>query len=85
MYIFRRQTLLYIVFISVLTISCLGQAAFLFALTSMLAPLIRMSYLRMAYMALPYTIILSASAFAMVYLLPTTTQAMVDAGWLDEV
>jgi NhaB family Na+:H+ antiporter len=36
-----------------------GQAAFLFLLTSALAPLINLSYLRMVYMALPYTIILS--------------------------
>lgn len=36
-----------------------GQAAFLFLLTSALAPLIRLSYGRMVWMALPYTIILS--------------------------
>jgi NhaB family Na+:H+ antiporter len=36
-----------------------GQAAFLFLLTSALAPLIRLSYGRMVYMALPYTIVLS--------------------------
>ncbi|GHE77952.1 sodium/proton antiporter NhaB [Thalassotalea profundi] len=36
-----------------------GQAAFLFLLTSALAPLIRLSYSRMVIMALPYTIILS--------------------------
>jgi NhaB family Na+:H+ antiporter len=36
-----------------------GQAAFLFLLTSALAPLIRLSYGRMMYMALPYTIVLS--------------------------
>jgi len=36
-----------------------GQAAFLFLLTSALAPLIRLSYLRMVWMALPYTIVLS--------------------------
>lgn len=35
-----------------------GQAAFLFLLTSSLAPLLRMSYGRMVWMALPYTIIL---------------------------
>ena len=34
-----------------------GQAAFLFLLTSSLAPLINLSYLRMVYMALPYTIV----------------------------
>ncbi|SMF38829.1 sodium/proton antiporter, NhaB family (TC 2.A.34.1.1) [Alteromonadaceae bacterium Bs31] len=35
-----------------------GQAAFLFLLTSALAPLIRLSYGRMVVMALPYTIVL---------------------------
>lgn len=41
-----------------------GQAAFLFLLTSTLAPLIRLSYGRMLWMALPYTIILGATALA---------------------
>ena len=36
-----------------------GQAAFLFLLTSALAPLIRLSYGKMVIMALPYTIVLS--------------------------
>ena len=36
-----------------------GQAAFLFLLTSALAPLIRLSYVKMVLMALPYTIVLS--------------------------
>ncbi|HET7570448.1 MAG TPA: sodium/proton antiporter NhaB [Gammaproteobacteria bacterium] len=36
-----------------------GQAAFLFLLTSALAPLIRLSYGRMVWMALPYTMVLS--------------------------
>ena len=36
-----------------------GQAAFLFLLTSAIAPLIRLSYGRMVWMALPYTIVLS--------------------------
>ena len=36
-----------------------GQAAFLFLLTSALAPLIRLSYGRMVIMAIPYTIVLS--------------------------
>jgi NhaB family Na+:H+ antiporter len=35
-----------------------GQAAFLFLLTSALAPLIRLSYGRMVWMALPYTFVL---------------------------
>ncbi len=43
-----------------------GQAAFLFMLTSALAPLIRLSYLRMVGMALPYTIILSLAGFFLV-------------------
>ena len=37
-----------------------GQAAFLFLLTSALAPLIRLSYGKMMFMALPYTIVLSS-------------------------
>jgi NhaB family Na+:H+ antiporter len=37
-----------------------GQAAFLFLLTSALAPLIRLSYMRMVLMALPYTIVLTS-------------------------
>lgn len=36
-----------------------GQAAFLFLLTSALAPLIRLSYMRMVIMALPYTFVLT--------------------------
>jgi NhaB family Na+:H+ antiporter len=36
-----------------------GQAAFLFLLTSALAPLIRLSYGRMVIMALPYTVVLT--------------------------
>jgi Na+:H+ antiporter, NhaB family len=46
-----------------------GQAAFLFLLTSALAPLIRLSYGRMLWMALPYTIVLSlVGLWAVVYL-----------------
>lgn len=47
-----------------------GQAAFLFLLTSALAPLIRLSYGRMVLMALPYTIVLSiVGYFGVSYLL----------------
>ncbi|MBN8431906.1 sodium/proton antiporter NhaB [Microbulbifer salipaludis] len=47
-----------------------GQAAFLFLLTSALAPLIRLSYGRMVIMALPYTLVLTAVAlFCVVYAL----------------
>ena len=45
-----------------------GQAAFLFLLTSSLAPLINLSYLRMVLMALPYTIVLTIVALISVYL-----------------
>ncbi len=41
-----------------------GQAAFLFLLTSALAPLIRLSYIRMFIMAIPYTIVLSIVGLA---------------------
>ena len=41
-----------------------GQAAFLFLLTSALAPLIRLSYGRMMWMALPYTIVLTGGGLA---------------------
>ncbi len=47
-----------------------GQAAFLFLLTSALAPLIRLSYGRMVWMALPYTITMTATGLlAVTYLL----------------
>tara|TARA_R110002050_G_scaffold199111_11_gene333922 strand:- start:818 stop:2329 length:1512 start_codon:yes stop_codon:yes gene_type:complete len=40
-----------------------GQAAFLFLLTSALAPLIRLSYGKMVIMALPYTIVMTGVGF----------------------
>ena len=47
-----------------------GQAAFLFLLTSAIAPLIRLSYGRMVWMALPYTLTMTATGFwAVTYLL----------------
>ena len=46
-----------------------GQAAFLFLLTSALAPLIRLSYGRMVWMALPYTVTMSLTGLAAVYFL----------------
>jgi NhaB family Na+:H+ antiporter len=39
-----------------------GQAAFLFLLTSALAPLIRLSYFRMVWMALPYLVTMTSAA-----------------------
>lgn len=46
-----------------------GQAAFLFLLTSALAPLIRLGYLRMVWMALPYTIVMTATGLVAVMML----------------
>ena len=47
-----------------------GQAAFLFLLTSALAPLIRLSYGRMLWMALPYTVTMTLTGLlAVIYLL----------------
>ena len=47
-----------------------GQAAFLFLLTSVLAPLIRLSYGRMLWMALPYTVVMTGTGLlAIIYLL----------------
>lgn len=46
-----------------------GQAAFLFLLTSALAPLIRLSYGRMVYMALPYTVTMSIGGLAALWYL----------------
>ncbi len=43
-----------------------GQAAFLFLLTSTLAPLINLSYGKMVKMALPYTIVLGGLGYALV-------------------
>ncbi|MGB0895175.1 MAG: sodium/proton antiporter NhaB [Parashewanella sp.] len=51
-----------------------GQAAFLFLLTSALAPLIRLSYGRMVWMALPYTIVLSIVGVVAIQL-----------GWLEDM
>jgi NhaB family Na+:H+ antiporter len=47
-----------------------GQAAFLFLLTSALAPLIRLSYVRMVVMALPYTVTMTVTGLlAVIYLM----------------
>jgi len=47
-----------------------GQAALLFLLTSALAPLIRLSYGRMVWMALPYTVVMSITGLlAVIYVL----------------
>ena len=46
-----------------------GQAAFLFLLTSSLAPLIRLSYIRMVTMALPYTVTMGITGWVCVHFL----------------
>lgn len=46
-----------------------GQAAFLFLLTSALAPLIRLSYMRMVWLALPYTITMTTTGLLAVFYL----------------
>ena len=58
-----------------------GQAAFLFLLTSSLAPLIKLSYGRMVYMALPYTIVLTVVGFlAIEFILPDMTILLAKLG-----
>lgn len=47
-----------------------GQAAFLFLLTSSLAPLIRLSYVRMVIMALPYTIVMTLTGLIATWYMP---------------
>ncbi len=54
-----------------------GQAAFLFLLTSALAPLIRLSYMKMVVMALPYTIVMSIVRYiGVAYFLQSATDSM---------
>lgn len=60
-----------------------GQAAFLFMLTSALAPLLRLSYGRMVWMALPYTLVLGLVGFFSVeLLLAPMTDWFYQQGWL---
>jgi len=62
-----------------------GQAAFLFMLTSALAPLIRLSYGRMVWMALPYTIVLSLiGLLCIMFALEPMTLWFTQHGWLSQ-
>ncbi|MGB0495995.1 MAG: sodium/proton antiporter NhaB [Kangiellaceae bacterium] len=62
-----------------------GQAAFLFLLTSALAPLIRLSYLKMVVMAFPYTIVMSTVGLVMVMTtLEPMTKSMLEDGILKQ-
>lgn len=56
-----------------------GQAAFLFLLTSAVAPLIRLSYVRMVIMAFPYTIVMSIVGFIMI-----TTSLQKTTLWMED-
>jgi NhaB family Na+:H+ antiporter len=58
-----------------------GQAAFLFLLTSAVAPLINLSYGRMVLMALPYTITMAITGFITVTLfMPSMTTTLYETG-----
>ncbi|UGS40180.1 Na(+)/H(+) antiporter NhaB [Pseudocitrobacter corydidari] len=60
-----------------------GQAAFLFLLTSALAPLIRLSYGRMVWMALPYTIVLTLVGLLCVeFALQPASDWLLALGWI---
>ncbi len=62
-----------------------GQAAFLFLLTSTLAPLLRLSYGRMVYMALPYTIVMGVlGVIGIEFFLVPATEWMLHQGWISE-
>lgn len=62
-----------------------GQAAFLFLLTSAIAPLVRLSYVRMVIMALPYTIVMSTVALLMViYSLKPGTEYLESKGLITQ-
>ena len=61
------------------------QAAFLFLLTSSLAPLIRLGYGTMVYKAIPYTISLTiVGLLSVIYLLPDATVSLNEAGLLND-
>jgi NhaB family Na+:H+ antiporter len=46
-----------------------GQAAFLFLLTSIIAPILRLGYGRMVWMALPYTVVMTGTGLLAVLFL----------------
>ena len=61
-----------------------GQAAFLFLLTSALAPLINLSYGRMVFMALPYTVTMAITGLVAVMMwLPPMTSSMYESGLIS--
>ncbi len=61
-----------------------GQAAFLFLLTSAVAPLIRLSYGKMVIMALPYTIVMTIVGFICIfYFLDPMTEWFYQIGLIE--
>jgi NhaB family Na+:H+ antiporter len=61
-----------------------GQAAFLFLLTSAIAPLLRLSYGRMVWMALPYTIVLTIVGLFFSYtMLESSTKTLYEKGYIE--
>jgi NhaB family Na+:H+ antiporter len=61
-----------------------GQAAFLFLLTSAIAPLIQLSYGRMVLMALPYTLTMAITGFLTVTMwLPAMTETLYERGLIN--
>lgn len=61
-----------------------GQAAFLFILTSAVAPLIRLSYGKMVWMAIPYTIVMSlVGLLSIIYLLNPVTDTLYEKGLIN--
>lgn len=62
-----------------------GQAAFLFLLTSSIAPLVRLSYMKMVLLALPYTIVMSITGFLMcLWVLVPATDSMKEHGLISD-
>lgn len=62
-----------------------GQAAFLFLLTSSVAPLVRLSYMKMVLLALPYTIVMSITGFLMcLWVLVPATDSMKEKGLITD-
>ncbi len=59
-----------------------GQAAFLFLLTSAIAPLVRLSYVKMVIMAFPYMIVMSITGLLMV---TTSLQPVTDILYKNEM
>ncbi|HAH70632.1 MAG TPA: sodium/proton antiporter, partial [Succinivibrionaceae bacterium] len=60
-----------------------GQSAFLFLLTSSIAPLIKLPYCKMMWMAVPYTIVLTlVGLFCVWVLVPDVSAFFIEKGWV---